>query len=116
MTATLEEYDFLITTDAGGIKQYKDIPALNNNIGEWFQTPQGTMADMPQWGNLLHRYKHAPIDEHIATQIEIEIAKKMERDITGISVYQIKCIMKEIDLLGVFINYGLGVFEWEVEI
>ena len=55
------ELDYLLELDTGGVKKYKGNDAMDSRINEWLDTPEGTVADDPSWGNPFRRFQFDPI-------------------------------------------------------
>lgn len=106
--ARIEELDHLFKIGDGGIVHYEDNAALNDRLQEWLETPEGTVADLPAWGNRLAYMKHEPPGVHLNIMAEMDIIEKMPRDIDNLSVSGILVEFKEIDLLWIGINFSLG--------
>lgn len=103
--SNIEELDHLLETDDAGIVVHKDGDALNDCIMEWLETPEGTVADLPGWGNKLAYLKHEPPGINLVRMAKIGILRKIQIDIPDLTVLEIAVVFKEIDLLWVAINY-----------
>lgn len=111
---TIEEFDHLLRGDLTGIARYENSTALDDRIQEWLETPEGTVADMPWWGNNLSALKHEPIGVNLQVIAEMRIARKLPVDVKNIDVRGIRVEAVEIDLIRVIIQYQLGTFVGEV--
>lgn len=108
----IEELDHLMelkpTTE---VKVYEDDDALTDRICEWFETPQGTVADLPGWGHNLSGLKHEPQGTDLDVLAEMNIAVKMPQDIENLIIQNITVEFTEIDLCRITIIHHLGVYE-----
>lgn len=112
----IEEIDHLFDTDDSGLARYEDNSALDDRIQEWMETPEGTVADLPGWGNRLAYMKHEPPGDHLNIMAEMDIIEKMPRDINNLVISGVSVEFREIDLLWIGINYSLGNFAGEVQL
>lgn len=87
--------------------------ALNDRIQEWFETPEGTVADLPAWGNTLGALQHEPPSANLEVVMEARIVKKLATD-CNVPIYGIKLIFWDIDICHIQIMYGGGMFDGEV--
>lgn len=114
----LEEYDHLMglsTAPQDVLTTYSGADALNDRIQEWFETPEGTVADMPGWGNSLGALQHEPPSSNLEVMMEFRIVKKLAAD-CGIPIYGVRVGFWDIDICNVQILYGGGMFNSEVKI
>lgn len=114
--ARIEELDHLMETDSAGIVGYEDEAALSDRIGEWCETPQGTVADLPGWGNRFAYMKHEPPGIDLEIMAEMDVIEKLPVDIKNLVVTGIVIEFREIDLLYIGINHYLGNFSSEVSL
>lgn len=114
--ARIEELDHLLQTGDAGIVHHEDNAALNDRLQEWLETPEGTVVDLPGWGNRLAYMKHEPPGNHLNIMAEMDIIEKLPRDINNLSVSGILVEFREIDLLWIGINFSLGNFTGEVKL
>lgn len=112
----IEELDHLMIMDDAGIVQYDDETALNDRIFEWLETPQGSIADLPAWGHNLSRLKFEPSGISLNIMARLSIMEKMPGDIANLRIFGVDLDFIEIDRLTVSINYGLGIFQGEVNL
>lgn len=110
----IEEFDHLMRGDLTGLALYENSDALDDRIAEWLDTPEGSIADMPWWGNRLSRLKHEPIGINLQVMTEMSIAQKLPVDVRNIDLRGIRVEVAEIDLIRVIIQYQLGTFVGEV--
>ena len=110
----IEELDHLFMMDDTGITAYDDESALNERIREWFETPQGSVADLPAWGHNLSRLKFEPPGVSLNVMARLNIMEKMPHDIENLQIQNVGLEFIEIDYLVVNIDYGLGIFQGEV--
>ena len=112
----LEEINHLMELSLSpqdALAHYYGPDALNDRIQEWFETPQGTVADFPSWGNNLGPFKHEPISVHLEVMMEALIIPKLSQD-CGIQVSGIHVEALDIDKVRVVISYASGLFDSEV--
>ena len=114
--AIIEEFSHLMELDESGITIFADAEAMAEQIREWFDTPEGTVADLPGWGHNLIQFKHEPLDVNMEVMMEMKITVKLPRDIPGIILKGIRVEAVEIDKCHVFINFGYGEFTGEVSL
>jgi len=111
----IEELEHLMALDPDtGIKRLTDGAAMDDRITEWFETPEGTVADLPAWGHNLSRYKHEPMTPTLAVLVKTSIIKKMPADIENLIITGIAVKFIEIDLFHVTISHRIGVYADEV--
>ena len=113
-TVEIEEFDHLLSGDPTGLATYQDGRALEDRVQEWLETPEGTVADIPWWGNRLAYLKHEPQGVNLAVQAEMTIAEKLPRDVRNLKMRGVLVENTEIDMVRVVISYQLGVFVGEV--
>lgn len=112
--ANIEELNHLMDTDSAGIALYQDNDALSDRLAEWCETPEGTIADLPGWGNRFAYMKHQPPGIDLEIMAEMDIVEKLPRDINNLVLAGIVVEFREIDLLFIGINHYLGNFTSEV--
>ena len=112
----LEELDHLMELSISpqdALARYTGVDALNDRIAEWFETPEGTIADLPSWGNMLGRFQHEPPSVSLEVVMETKIIKKLSND-CGIPIYGIRVDFLDIDKCRVRILYKGGMLDSEV--
>ena len=114
VTNEIEEFDHLMMGDPTGLAQYQDARALEDRIQEWLETPEGTVADMPWWGNRLAYLKHEPQGVNLQVMAEMTIARKLSSDVRNLQMRGILVENMEIDMIRVVIDYQLGTYIGEV--
>jgi hypothetical protein len=115
--AAIEEFDHLIELNPSTeVKKYEDEDALQDRIFEWFETPQGTVADLPGWGHNLLPLKHEPQGVSLNVMAEMSITIKMPQDIENLVIESVSVEFTEIDLCQIIIRHRLGVFEEKIEL
>jgi hypothetical protein len=95
------------STDAD-VQRMTDGAALSDRIMEWLKTPQGTLADKPRWGNILHLFKFEPQGPNLEVAIELAIVQKLAEDIDDLVFTGISVEFLEIDLFKVVIRHQFG--------
>ena len=117
MSAYIEEWDHLIllspTTE---IKAYADRDALWDRLAEWFETPQGTLADLPGWGHNISAMKHEPQGVNLEVMTEMSIMAKMPQDIEDLIISGVSVEFSEIDRCSVMIRHRLGTYKEKIEL
>jgi hypothetical protein len=117
MSSIIEEFDHLLELSPNTeFKHYEDENALQDRIYEWLETPQGTIADLPAWGNNLGALKHEPQGINLEVMAEMNIAVKMPRDIENLIIVGVNVDFIEMDLCKIVIQHRLGVFEETIEL
>lgn len=114
----LEELDHLMELSVSAqdaLARYQGPDALNDRIAEWFETPQGSIADLPSWGNMLMEFKHEPQSVHLEVRMEAKSIPKLSED-CGVPISGIRIDFTDIDLCRVQIMYQGGYFDSEVSI
>jgi len=111
---TIEEFDHLLAGDPTGLATHADGNALEDRIQEWLETPEGTVADMPWWGNRLGAIKHEPQGASLQVMAEMSIVEKLPVDVRNVQVKGVLVENIEIDLVRVVVQYQLGTFVGEV--
>jgi len=111
----IEELQHLIKLNPDtGVERLVDGPAMDDRIREWFETPEGTVADLPSWGHNLTQFKHSPMTTSLEVVVKISIRKKMPIDIRNLIITQIAVEFREIDLFHVAISHKIGTYAGEV--
>ncbi len=116
MSTIIEELDYLMELDEAGIVSTADETALNGRIQEWFDTPQGTVADAPAWGHNLLPLKFEPPGANSSVMAAMNILEKMPRDIGNLLMYGVAVEFTEIDLMIITMDHALGRWQGEVNI
>ncbi len=109
----LEEIDHLMElsiSSQDAFARYQGPDALNDRIAEWFETPEGTISDLPSWGNMLWMFKHEPPSIHLEVMMEAKIISKLSAD-CGVPITGIRIDFLDIDLCRVQILYPGGYFD-----
>ncbi len=106
----IEEIDYMLGTDEGGLKTLSDEEALYNRILHWFDTPIGSIADNPSWGHPLLMLQHEPGGPDFEVMAEMLIMEKLPKDIKNLIVIGFRVEFLEIDLFNVVIEHQLDVF------
>ncbi len=115
MMAQILEYDYLMGgSPSERIRTYDDGEAMNQRILEWLDTPEGTVADMPDWGSPLLRFKHEPDSPSIQVMAEMLIFRRLSEDVKGIDIRAVSVQFPEIDLMQISIVHGTGFLERQV--
>jgi len=107
----MKELDYLITLSAGGVQSHIDGAAQNNNITEWFDTPQGSIADYPAWGHNLGAFRFEPDNsEDVAVMLEMSIVEKLTQDVVGVQIYSIRIEVVEFDRWKIVLHHNYGTY------
>ena len=112
----IEEFDHLMglsISPQNALARYQGPDALNDRITEWFETPMGTIADLPSWGHALGAFAHEPLSVNLEVMMEAQIVKKLSSD-CGIPISGIRVNFLDIDLCRILILYSSGWFDSEV--
>jgi len=112
--AGIEELEHLMVMDDSGVSVHTDEAALNERLREWFETPMGTVADLPSWGHPLLMLKFEPPGVNLNIMAEMLITEKLPRDISSLQLRSVSVEFDEIDLLRVNIDYALGTLQESV--
>lgn len=113
----IEELDHLMdVAPTVGLVRYTDGDAMNDRIAEWFETPEGTVADLPAWGHNLVIFKHEPLDDNLEVAVSMAITRKLPVDIENLIITGIALEALEIDLCIVRIRHMLGEYAGEVRL
>jgi hypothetical protein len=117
MADYIEEKSFLMelgqTTD---LKGFDDEDALTERIAEWLATPQGTLIDLPSWGNPLSSLKFEPPGEALNIMAEMGILRKLPQDIENLKIESVSIEFTDIDCCKIIISHRLGTYEGSVNI
>lgn len=114
--AVYTELDHLIAlsdSPQNAVALYEDEDAVNDRIAEWFETPQGTLADMPSWGNQLWSVKHEPISEALEILMEAKVLHKLSID-CNLSIAGIRIDFVDVDRVDIAVLHQAGVFRREM--
>ena len=90
------------------IEVYYNETGLSDRVYEWLETPMGTVANDPAWGNNLAPFKFDPQSLHLAVLIELAITSKLPRDVKGLKMIGVNVDFIEIDLCRVVIRHQFG--------
>jgi hypothetical protein len=113
----IQEYDRNIElSPTNAIQVYEDAEAMEQRIFEWFETPEGTMADKPEWGHNLGALKHEPPGDDLNAVAEMLIVEKMPKDIKDLVISGVKVSFTELDVCQITIAHSLGGFEQEINL
>lgn len=111
----IEEFDHLIELSDSGIATHQDSAAMSQRIREWLATPEGSMADLPWWGNRLFGLKHEPIGVGLQVMAEMAIVEKLPVDVRDLIVSGVRVEpTTEIDRIVVAISFNGGSFQGDV--
>lgn len=113
-TRNIEEFDHLLSGDPAGLAVHRDGEALTDRISEWLETPEGTIADIPWWGNRLMGLKHEPQGVNLQVFAEMMIAEKLPLDVKNLELSGVSVESVEIDRVNVVIACKVGKFSGEV--
>jgi phage baseplate assembly protein W len=113
----ITEYEHLMELSPGeGLQTLYDVEALHDRITEWFETPQGTIADLPAWGHNLSPFKHDPPGSYIEVMLEMAIVRKLPQDVKNLEIVALLVEYPEIDLCKITIQHRLATYEGEITI
>lgn len=105
---TQEGSHLMATGENADVERYDDANAISERIIEWLETPEGTVADIPWWGNNLVGFKHDPQGSRLEVLIEMSIARKMSKDIRELILLGVGVEYVDIDLFKVLIRHQYG--------
>ena len=107
--AIIKEADHLIKSAPDQeVEKHYDEAGLADRIYEWLETPMGTMANHPAWGNNLAPFKFDPGNASLAILMEMAIASKLPLDVRDLKMLGIRVEFLEIDLCKVVIRHQFG--------
>lgn len=112
----IEELDHLISLSVSpqdAVSRYESVDAINDRIMEWFETPLGSIADFPSWGNTLAGLQHEPITDTLEVLMEAKIIHKLSSD-CGLSISGVRLDFIDIDRIDVKLLHQYGLFSSEV--
>ena len=113
--STIREYDWSMTPSPDEeVKTYEDGGAMGQRVLEWLATPEGTVADLPAWGNPLSSFKFEPDSPDLQVMAEMAIMEKITEDIENIDILGVSVEFPEIDRVDLVIEYGEGFLETTV--
>lgn len=113
----ITEYEHLMALSATeGLETLYDVEALHDRIKEWFETPQGTIADLPAWGHNLSSFKHDPPGSYIEVMLEMAIMRKLPRDVKNLQIVALRVDYPEIDICRITIKHRLATYQGDVVI
>lgn len=107
-TAIKEANHLIESAPDEDVKRLVDESALSDRIYEWLETPEGTVADLPGWGNNLIAFKHDPDSPNLSVKMEMAIAAKLPKDIADLIMLGVSVKFIEIDLCRVVILHQFG--------
>lgn len=115
--ATIYEGSHLVETGISHeVDRSVDGDALSERIREWMETPEGTIADIPDWGHNITGFKHDPQGVDLEVAIEMSIARKMARDIKNLILLGILVEYLDIDLFKIVIRHQFGDTVGEIQL
>jgi hypothetical protein len=113
----ITEYEHLMElAPEEGLRRLYDVEALHDRIAEWFQTPEGTIADLPAWGHNLSPFKHEPLGLYIEVMLEMAIIQKLPRDVANLQIIALLVEYPEIDMCRITIQHRLATYQAEITI
>ena len=113
----LTEYQHLMELDPDlGLQVLYDTDGMHDRIHEWFETPQGSIADHSSWGHNLGPFKHEPLNSTTEVLLEMAILKKLPRDVRNLFISGVHVTYSAIDLCFVTIEHGLVRYEGEIRL
>jgi len=105
------ELDYLFDLNSDGIQQYSGGDGMNNRIMEWLATPEGTVADDPEWGHPLRPFQFDPTGgSDLEVSVQLAVVRKIRLDINDIIVKSIAVETSDIDSMIIYINHNYGEF------
>jgi hypothetical protein len=108
----IKEYNWLMeSSQTEEIKTYADSDAAGQQISEWLGTPEGSVADLPAWGNNLSAFKHEPNGINLQVMAEISIFQKILIDIPDINLKRVGVEFPGIDIAKIIIEFDNNTFE-----
>lgn len=108
MAIIYDAHRHIVTNLHHEVERFEDGEALSERIREWLETPEGTLADLPHWGNNLLGFKHDPQGQNLEVGIEMAIARKMAKDIDDLVILGVGVEYLGIDFFQVIIRHQLG--------
>jgi len=99
-----------------GLYRLYDVEALHDQIAEWFQTPEGTIVDLPAWGHNISPFKHEPPGLYIEVMLEMAIVRKLPRDVANLQIIALLVEYPEIDMCRITIQHRLATYQSEITI
>lgn len=110
----MQELNHLLDVDQEGLEVSKEGRALNNNISEWFDNPEHTIADNPAWGHNLRPFQFISQTENDAVMMEMAIIEKLPVDVKGLHIRAIRVTFPEIDLFNIEIQHQYGGYQFKL--
>lgn len=107
----MDELDYKLEIDSHGLEVHKEGLAINNNIEEWLDTPEGTVANNPAWGHNLKPLQFEPDGEETSILIEMAISQKLPLDVRGLRIVAVRVYFPEFDKCQVVIQHQYGKFD-----
>lgn len=107
-TTIREAHHLIESAPDEDVKRLSNESALSDRIFEWLETPEGTVADLPGWGNNLIAFKHDPDSPYLPIQMEMAIAAKLPKDIADLVMLGVSVKFIEIDLCRIVILHQFG--------
>lgn len=106
------EIDYLLETDAAGVKTYDsaDGGVLEHIVREWLDTPLGSVWGQPHYGHRFIQFRHQPQGSDLEVAIELSIVSKLPKD-TDLTPSFVRAEFLDIDLVNVII----GIKDIEIE-
>jgi len=95
----MKELDYLLTSGNTGIIELEGVDAVTNNIREWLNTPMGTVADRPAWGNNLKQFQFIPHSSDLEVAIAMHLSVKLPSDVVGAVISAVDIKFDSMDLM-----------------
>lgn len=108
----------LLSAPEEDVARSMDGAGMSERIMEWLDTPEGTIAHNPSWGNNLGKFKHDPLSKNngFETLIEMAIARKITLDIEDLQLIGVKVTILDIDLFNLIIVHKFGAASLQVNL
>ena len=87
-----------------------------NELPNGWDTPEGTVADMPSWGHPFYMFKHEPESDDLNVMAEMALYEKLTADIKDLDLRGLSICFSEIDRMDVAIKLGEGILKKQVEL
>ena len=108
----VKEYDWLMrSSQIEEVKIHEDGEGMGQKISEWLGTPEGSIADLPGWGNNLFALKQEPTSINLQVMAEMSIFQKMLVDIPAIELRSVGVEFPDIDMVKITIESNAGIFK-----
>ena len=79
-------FDYRLRKTGTGTEIHHGDEGLLHELEAWFDTPEGSIYGMPQWGHPNNKYQHAPPTQDQLILIKLDNYRSLQRDLPGLLI------------------------------